>query len=158
MATEDDHQADSHALSSLIAALERGAHAVLATLLHEAAHALGRVREINDTSRQQRYHNGRFKALAEELGLVAEQRRLSGWATTTLSPTTPERYAGAITAIEDALRIYRSHERFVAGRPRAPSSAPYVCTCGRRIRVAPSVYARGAIMCANCMQPFDPVG
>ena len=32
---------------------------MLATLLHEAAHALARVREIQDTSRQGRYHNQR---------------------------------------------------------------------------------------------------
>jgi hypothetical protein len=37
--------------------LERGPEPVFATLLHEAAHALADAREIQDTSRQGRYHN-----------------------------------------------------------------------------------------------------
>ncbi|MFD1534873.1 hypothetical protein [Pseudonocardia aurantiaca] len=52
---------------------------------HEkAAHALAHVRGIKDTSRQGRWHNARFKALAEEgrhrgdqgsaYGLVPDQR------------------------------------------------------------------------------------
>ena len=48
--------------------LARGPADVLGTLLHEAAHALAHVRGIKDTSRQGRWHNARFKALAEELG------------------------------------------------------------------------------------------
>ena len=49
--------------------LARGPGEVLATLLHEAAHALADVREIKDTSRQGRWHNAKFKALADELGI-----------------------------------------------------------------------------------------
>jgi hypothetical protein len=36
-------------------------------MLHEAAHALAQVRGIKDTSRRGRWHNARFRALAEEL-------------------------------------------------------------------------------------------
>ena len=50
--------------------LSQGAESVRATLLHEAAHGLSDVRQIQDTSRQGRYHNTRYKALGEELGLV----------------------------------------------------------------------------------------
>ena len=46
-----------------------GAEQVLQTLLHEAAHGMAHVRKIKDTSRQGRYHNKRFVALAEEVGL-----------------------------------------------------------------------------------------
>ncbi|WP_297495484.1 hypothetical protein [Pseudonocardia sp.] len=42
---------------------------MLATLLHEAAHALAHVRGIKDSSRQGRWHNAKFKALSEELGI-----------------------------------------------------------------------------------------
>jgi hypothetical protein len=49
--------------------LKRGPVNVLGTLLHEAAHALAHIRGIKDTSRQGRWHNARFKALAEELGI-----------------------------------------------------------------------------------------
>jgi hypothetical protein len=46
-----------------------GPEQVLQTLLHEAAHGLAHVREVKDCSRQNRYHNKRFKNLAEEMGL-----------------------------------------------------------------------------------------
>lgn len=49
--------------------LARGASPVLATLLHEAAHALASVRGVQETSRRGQYHNKHFRALAEELGL-----------------------------------------------------------------------------------------
>ena len=45
---------------------------VLATLLHEAAHALAHARGSKDTSRQGRYHNTKFKNCAEEVGLTVE--------------------------------------------------------------------------------------
>ena len=51
---------------------------VLATFLHEAAHALAQVRGINDTSRQGRWHNARFKSVAEEVGIAVSKDR--GWA------------------------------------------------------------------------------
>jgi hypothetical protein len=35
--------------------------------VHEAAHGLANTRGVKDTSRQGRYHNKRFRALAEEL-------------------------------------------------------------------------------------------
>jgi hypothetical protein len=53
----------------------RGPPEVLGTLLHEAAHGLAKTRGIKDTSRQGRFHNLRYKALAEELGLIADPSR-----------------------------------------------------------------------------------
>jgi hypothetical protein len=47
--------------------LARGATPVLATLLHEAAHALADKRQLKDTSRQGRYHNRRFKDLDDDV-------------------------------------------------------------------------------------------
>jgi hypothetical protein len=44
---------------------------VLDTELHEAAHGLAAARGIQDTSRQGRYRNARYRGLAEELGLAA---------------------------------------------------------------------------------------
>ena len=46
--------------------LRRSPRDVLATLLHEAAHALAHARGLKDTSRQGRYHNKHFKNCAEE--------------------------------------------------------------------------------------------
>ena len=63
--------------------LVRGPVEVLGTLLHEAAHAVADVRGIEDTSRQGRWHNAKFKALAEELGLEVQDDRI-GWSPTSL--------------------------------------------------------------------------
>src|SRR6266571_146279 len=59
--------------------LDRGARGVLGVALHEAAHAAAAVRRIQDTSRQGRYHNVRYRRLAEELGLPVEQMDGFGW-------------------------------------------------------------------------------
>lgn len=83
--------------------LARGARPVLATLLHEAAHALAHVREVKDVSRQGRYHNQRFKALGQELGLELAYDRALGWSPTTLPASTARRYQTAVGRLERAL-------------------------------------------------------
>ena len=42
---------------------------LLETLIHEAAHSVAQTRKVKDVSRQNRYHNKRFRAIAEEMGL-----------------------------------------------------------------------------------------
>lgn len=42
---------------------------ILQTMIHEAAHTVAAERGVKDTSRQYRYHNGRFREIAEEMGL-----------------------------------------------------------------------------------------
>src|SRR5690242_10311304 len=69
-----DHwqDADGEKVHEMFLAGERfndGVEGALSTILHEAAHGVATTRGIKDTSRQNRYHNKRFKALAEELGL-----------------------------------------------------------------------------------------
>jgi hypothetical protein len=64
--------------------LERGPRDVLATLLHEGAHAIAAVRGIEDTSRQGHYHNASFKRIAEEVGLDVERDTTIGWSLTVL--------------------------------------------------------------------------
>lgn len=49
--------------------LADGGEAAMATLLHEAAHALATVRKVKDTSNKNRYHNQIFASLAKELTL-----------------------------------------------------------------------------------------
>jgi len=135
--------------------LQRGAPDVLATLLHEAAHGVADVRDIKDTSRQGRYHNRRYKALGEELGLEITQAPGIGWSATRLPPTTAERYATTITALEQALTLYRQAETATA--PPAQKTTPAcVCQCQRRIRVSPSVLAAGPITCGVCHTDFEP--
>jgi hypothetical protein len=135
--------------------LARGARDVVATLLHEAAHALADRRRIKDTSRQGRYHNQRFKRLAEELGLRVDHHRTLGWSPTTLPDATAEWYAPVIAALEDALTVHRAAEPTPPGR--RPSSVACVCSCGRRIRIARSVLERGPVICGVCSGLFELV-
>jgi hypothetical protein len=136
--------------------LRRGPADVLGTLLHEAAHALAHVRGIKDTSRQGRWHNAKFKALAEELGIEVSKDPRIGWSPTTLPAATRDVYAGTIGVLGAALRLYRAAEITGAGAGKTSSPPPCVCDCGRRIRVAPSVLALGSISCGVCGTDFAP--
>jgi len=82
------------------------------TLLHEAAHALADVRGIKDTSRQGRWHNARFKALAAELGIEVTKDPRLGWSPTTLTEPTRTAYADNISALGAALWMHRRAYRW----------------------------------------------
>ena len=49
--------------------LAQSTEMILQVMIHEAAHTVAAERGVKDTSRQYRYHNGRFRAIAEEMGL-----------------------------------------------------------------------------------------
>jgi hypothetical protein len=134
--------------------LARGAREVLATLLHEAGHGLADARGIPDTSRGGRYHNHRYAALAQELGLEVAQVGGIGWSVTTLPEATAAAYAPVLAELEDRLVLWRHQE--TAGQ--ATSRNLLVCTCGcpRRIQVAPLTLAQAPILCAACDLPFTP--
>jgi len=59
----------------------RGARAVLGTLLHEVAHSLDLANGIQGVTGDG-YHNKRFKATAEALGLTITQAKGIGWSVT----------------------------------------------------------------------------
>jgi hypothetical protein len=110
---------------------------------------------VKDTSRQGRYHNRRFKALAEELGLSVSHHPSLGWSPTTLPDRTAQRYSGVLGALERALTMHRAGEPIATGRSR--NSTACVCACGRRIRIAPSVLAMGPVVCGLCGEQFLPL-
>lgn len=135
--------------------LQRGAGPVFATLLHEAAHALAHQRQIKDTSRQGRYHNQRFKQLAEILGLEVEHHRSRGWSLTRLAPDTAGVYAPTIAELARVLTTHRTREW--RGTASSRNLQVYACSCGRRIRVAESTYRTASIVCGACLRPFRRV-
>lgn len=137
--------------------LARGPADVLATLLHEAAHALAHVRGIKDTSRQGRWHNARFKALADELGIAVTKDSKIGWSPTSLTDSTRTAYEVTISELGQALRLIRSSELRRASA-KAKRNPPAVCGCGRQIRVAKAALATGPIVCGICGAPFEVDG
>lgn len=149
---------------------ESGAVDVLSTLLHEAAHALAFVRDIKDTSRQGRYHNKRYKALAESVGLVCTQGN-HGWHVTELAAGTQLLYSDELAALASICGL--GHRRDLRRRatpktgddeeedPEEKAKAGRVsvaCDCGRKFRISASVLELGPIVCAVCETPFATPG
>lgn len=148
---------------------------VFEVLLHEAAHGLNAARGIKDTSRGGRYHNKSFATTAREVLLTVRSMPPYGLASTSLSQKAAERYADPIAVLADTMRIARHLERGVAigGEGAGPgtaqgdqgtgaeddrrrsSSVAASCGCGRKLRMAPSVYAAGSVMCGRCGTEFS---
>ena len=169
---------EGHRSEVLIAgeSLSRPARDTLGTLVHEAAHGLAWARKIKDTSRQGRYHNKAYKALAEEVGLTVEKHPVYGWAMTTIQPETCELYREALAQLEAAVEANRKAHRRTArgaggegegeggtggeggeggeGEGGKRASTLRACACGRKIRVSAAEYERGYIMCGLCGKPF----
>jgi len=136
--------------------LARGPVGVLGTLLHEAAHALADVRQVKDTSRQGRWHNARFKALAEEVGIEVTKDPRIGWSPTHVPEHTRAAYTDTLRDLDAALGLHRARETPGDPTGKTKTPPPCVCECGRRIRVAPSVLDAGPITCGVCGTPFQP--
>ena len=136
--------------------LRAGAAGVMATLLHEAAHGLASTRGIRDTSREGRYHNAKYKTLAEELGLAVVEDGNRGWSGTTMAPETTQRYAEQVAALAQAIIAYRHAENHGRGgaKPKNRNNLVATCECPRRIRVARAVLAEAPILCGACDSEF----
>lgn len=135
--------------------LQRGAEGVLSTLIHEAAHGLAHARGIQDTSRQGRYHNTRFKTLAEELGLTVTKDAKIGWSPSELAPGTAEQYVDALAKLTAALITYRHAEPGrTKGTKKDNNLKAAECQCPRKIRVAAATLDEAPILCGACGEEF----
>jgi hypothetical protein len=128
-----------------------GAGCMFAVLLHEAAHAIAKHRGIKDTSRQGRYHNGRFRTIAEEIGLTAARDPTIGWSLTKLSDSATGEYHDVLSQLNLALSGTPGPDDRAAA---AAASGP-VCACGQWVpatrRRHPLIRA-GTVMCAACAE------
>ncbi|MDT0455360.1 hypothetical protein RM550_06335 [Streptomyces sp. DSM 41527] len=144
-----------------------GAELSFERLLHEAVHGIAATRGIRDTSRAGRYHNRRFLAIAEELGLdhADEPHPSSGFSLVTLNPDARRRYRSTIERLARALKAHTAATATDTSRSfRGPAArhgssgggvrVKAVCDCGRNVRVVPSVLAQAPIVCGGCGKPF----
>jgi hypothetical protein len=164
--------------------LAKGAAHTVETMLHEGAHVLAKVREIQDTSRQNRWHNKRFLSLAEELGLEYGRESAHpqiGFSEVKLTPETSEEYAEVIAELEAAIKltvalpawlreatdggeggagenIGHHGGRKPKGTGTSTNNVKAVCKCEepRIIRASRKVLDAGEIMCGICREPFEP--
>ncbi len=149
-------------------ALHLSADKVFEVLLHEAAHGINAARGVKDTSRGGRYHNQRFAETAREVLLHVRAMPPYGLAATTLADAAVERYTSTIERLGDAIRIARQLERGVGvgagaggddgtapGESKTKTALAASCGCGRKLRMAPSVLARGPVICGVCGGEFS---
>ncbi|UED86878.1 hypothetical protein [Streptomyces profundus] len=147
-----------------------GAELSFERLLHEAVHGIAAARGVRDTSRAGRYHNRRFLAIAEELGLdhPEDPHPSSGFSLVTMSPETRRRYRPTAERLQRALKAHLvatatdTKRSFRGPAARHGSSGggvrvKAVCECGRNVRVVPSVLAQAPIVCGACKKPFQIV-
>lgn len=153
--------------------LARQPHEILASLLHEAAHCLAHVREIQDTSRQGRWHNREFAKLAAEVGIdVAKDPRI-GYSVTSIQDETVAAYADTIMDLVLTLDHVRVMPALVAVPADVPTAtvpagstalapAPVArrrgaqCRCDtpREVHIARAALAQAPILCGLCLAPF----
>lgn len=135
-------------------------------LLHEAVHGIAAARGVRDTSRAGRYHNRRFLAIAEELGLdhPEEPHPSSGFSLVTLNLEAKRRYRPTMERLQRALKAHTvataadTTRSFRGPAARHGSSGggvrvKAVCDCGRNVRVVPSVLAQAPIVCGGAANP-----
>ena len=132
---------------------ERGARAVLGTLLHEVAHSLDLQAGIQGVTGDG-YHNKKFKATAEALGLTISNAQGIGWSVTEVSDECAERWADALALIENALVLMADAEQGNKTKGRNKNLKVAVCGCGEKIRLSASVLEKCAPICQNCEQMF----
>lgn len=125
--------------------LSRSFSEVAGTLLHEMVHLYNLQIGISDTSRSGKYHNKKFKKVAEQHGLIVKQNNTYGWSITQLNDD-------AINFINDL-----GSSQFQLYRLKPPKSKPhsstrkYVCpTCRCIVRATKDVY----IICGVCGADF----
>lgn len=103
--------------------LERGAVGTLGTILHELVHAYCCANDIKDTSNGNRYHNAKFRDVAEEFGLSIDKADTIGWSVTTVPQSTQQTYADELQALEEAIFVHRlgySALQALTGEPEKP--------------------------------------
>lgn len=157
--------------------LARGAEAVAATLLHEAAHARDLAQGIMDTDVNGR-HNRKFADSAELLGLTVENAGRLGWTKTSLTKDQAKAWSQMVDTIAKGLAKSAQAKAPVTadpttGRPVAIGGGALVpprrrtgdrnllkavCGCGDSIRLSRGVLERCAPQCQECRSPFKVAG
>lgn len=161
----NDEQA-THELNVSADYLTRPVEDIVSTLIHEACHLYAMQKGIKDTSNHGIYHNKRFKALAEERGLIIARHPKYGW---TITSPTEETINFCIKYQLEDIKIGRQSSYYLPGIPgnkagaggnvsprtRKPSnSRKYVCPCcGTIIRATRDVN----VICGVCNEPFEKV-
>jgi hypothetical protein len=99
--------------------LAKGARQVLQTMLHEGAHTLAKLRNVQDTSRQGRWHNAKFRELAVEMGLEhkgSSADKSHGYSFVTLTDDTLAEYADLLEQLDNEIHLMVSLPGWLGGQ------------------------------------------
>jgi len=130
--------------------LARQPHEIMATLLGEAAHALGHVRGLQTSSRQGRYANGTFHKIATEVGIETTKDprprgQSIGYTITGMPDETLITYIDVIASLTANLTHVRVSD--VPALAPVPADAPVPAGGGLGVRPAPSRAKRPGARC-----------
>lgn len=159
--------------------LAKGARQVLQTMLHESAHALAETREVQDTSRQGRWHNKAFLTTAQEMGLEYRKDKANpqiGYSEVTLTDATVDEYKDLLDALEAEIHLMVRLPGWLGGQDddgeseggegmgKAPKGEPKpntnnikcVCRCEEPniIRMSRKVLDQEVVNCGDCDSLF----
>ncbi|MGW2426037.1 hypothetical protein ACWC0C_43675 [Streptomyces sp. NPDC001709] len=163
-------------------AIAQGGEMVVETMLHEAAHALAAVRGVRDTSCAGRWHNRKYAALAQELGLEPPKKaaKVIGFSEALITAATVGRYAAQIRKLDAATLAHieapkdddegepggqdqkqtqsEDNPGPRGGRGRAGKRTAVECGCEtpRRMQVTPAFLEEAPVLCGKCRQEFQP--
>lgn len=129
--------------------LTRPFEQVVGTLLHEMVHLYNLQKGIQDTSRGGKYHNKKFKEIAEQHGLHIEKDSTYGWTITTLNDEGQE----FVKSFADfKFELFRKKLPKIGKTASKQSSRKYVCPCcGTIIRATKEVH----VVCGDCDCEFE---
>jgi hypothetical protein len=133
---------------------KREAREILGTLLHETAHSIDTAQGIKGTSGDG-YHNQKFKARAESLGLTITQAPRIGFSVTTVSDECAEKWAEPLRLIEEALRLTADNDGGTAKPKGRNKNLPVAkCECGDSIRLSLKTLEKCRPICQECETEF----
>ncbi|MCL2605244.1 MAG: SprT-like domain-containing protein [Defluviitaleaceae bacterium] len=126
--------------------LNRESTDIIETLLHEMAHLYASMMNIKDTSRAGKYHNKKYKEIAESHGLNVAEDEKYGWTITSLTDEARTLIAN-IKPNRQAFKVYRQGD-LKQGKEKKPSSTrKYICpSCNISVRATKDVN----IACMDC--------
>lgn len=131
------------------------------SIAHEMVHLYNKINNVNDISRNGSYHNKKFKAMAESIGLTVERSNKVGWGLTKPGPQFIE-LIKELQINESAFYMARNTrlsgseeegEESGEGEKKPVTNRKYVCPCGTIVRATKKV----KVICGECKQPFTCV-
>ena len=125
---------------------------LLSTLLHEVAHSINHMNGIEDCSSNQ-YHNGKFKAQAEALGLKTLEIKGKGHAATELTELGAKRWKKALTILTNAFDLTALGGEQAKKKGRNTNLIKATCECENVIRLSRTVLEIG-VTCNSCEQVY----